>query len=130
VGGFFSVIWGAGFYVCYLAQSNSLTQTLMSGVFKTAFKFRLRDAFLCNKTKRRKAIDRGLGKIDDELDVVNFIRFHLQTRSLLKQLFSAEKRKAARDFKSHLNSEQSPASEESSNLEPDPFEHDGVNRTD
>ena len=61
-------------------------------------------------------------KISDELDVVNFIRFHLQTRSLLKQLFSAEKRKEARDLKSHFNI-QSPASEESSNMEPDPFEH-------
>ncbi len=50
-------------------------------------------------------MNRGLGRIDYELDVVNFIRFQLQTHSLLKQLFTADKRKAASDLKSHLNSD-------------------------
>ena len=81
----------------------------------------MRDIFPCNKTKRKRAMERGLAKIDDELEVTNFIRFNLQTRSLLKQLFTAEKRKAARDLKFHLDSEQSPASDESGNIEPDPF---------
>jgi len=50
-------------------------------------------------------------KISKELDVANFIRFHLGTRTLLKQLFSAEKRKAARVFQRHLESDQSPDSD-------------------
>jgi hypothetical protein len=54
------------------------------------------------------------------LDVANFIRFHLQTRNLLKQLFNAEKRKAAKDLKSHLESDRIPDSDES---EPVSFEH-------
>ncbi len=95
----------------------------MRRVYKIAFKFRLRDAFYCNKTKRKITLDRGLGKIDYELDVVNFIRFQLQTRSLLKQLFTAEKRKAARDLKSHLDCDQPSASDDSGNMEPDPFEN-------
>ena len=93
----------------------------MSGVFKTAFKFKLWDSFICNKAKRRKAINIGLGKINNELDVIKFVRFHLQTRSLMKQLFTAEQRKAAKDLKFHLNSEQSPASEDSSNMQPEPL---------
>jgi hypothetical protein len=91
-------------------------------VFKIAFKFELKDASWCNKTKRKIAIDRGLRKIDYELDVVNFIRFQLQTRSLLKQLFTAEKRQAARNLKPHHDCDQPSASDDSSNMEPDPFE--------
>ena len=69
-------------------------------VFKIALTFNLRDALPCNKTKRKLAIDRGLKKIDAELDVANYIRFHLQTRCLLKQIFTADKRKTATDLKS------------------------------
>ena len=47
----------------------------MRGVYKIAFKFKLRDAFYCNKNKRKIAIEKGLRKIDNELNVVNFIRF-------------------------------------------------------
>ncbi len=50
-------------------------------------------------------------KISKELDVANFIKFHLGTRTLLKQLFSREKRKAARVFQRHLESDQSPDSD-------------------
>ena len=91
----------------------------MGAIFKTSFRFKLQEVFYCKKTKRRRAKDRGLAKIRSELDVANFIRFHLTTRSLIKQLFTAEKMKAARDHKSHLESDQSPASDESSNIEPD-----------
>ncbi len=100
---------------------NTLNYHLVTAVFRTAFKFNLRDLFPCNKTKTRRAIDRGLAKIDDELDVANVIRLHLQSRWFFKQLFTKEKRKAARDLKSHLDTEQSPASDESGNNEPDPF---------
>jgi hypothetical protein len=93
---------------------------MISGVYKTAFKFNLRDASPCNKTKQKRAEERGLAKIDYELDVANFIRFHLQTRNLLKQLFNAQKRKAAKDLKYHLDSDQLPDSDES---EPASFEH-------
>jgi hypothetical protein len=86
-------------------SSNTLTSYLSSEVYKTAFTFNLRDASPCSKTKQKRAEERGLAKIDYELDVANFIRFHLQTRSLLKQLFNAEKRKAANDFKHHLESD-------------------------
>ena len=94
----------------------------MTGVFKVAFKFKLADLPSCNKTKRKKAIEKGLSKIDGELDVVNFIRFQLQTRSLLKQLFTTEQRKSAKDLKSHIDSGPSDASDESGNINPDPFE--------
>jgi hypothetical protein len=77
----------------------------------------------CNKTKRRIKIDKGLSKIDDELDVVNFIRFKLQTRNLLKQLFRIEQRRQARNLKSHLDSDQQSASDDSCNMESDPFEN-------
>ena len=77
----------------------------MTGVFKVAFKFKLADLPSCNKTKRKKAIQKGLSKIDGELDVVNFIRFQLQTRSLLKQLSTTEQRKSAKDLKSHIDSD-------------------------
>ena len=77
--------------------------------------------FPCNNTDRRRAINRGIAKIGDELDVANVIRFRLQSHRLFKQLFTTEKRKAAMDLKSHLNSDQSPASDESENKEPDPF---------
>ncbi len=43
--------------------------------------------------------------IDENLDVANFIRFNLQTRGLLKQLFDSEKRRAAKDFKNHIDSD-------------------------
>ena len=94
----------------------------MRGVYKIAFKFKLRDALPCNKTKRKITIEKGLRKIDYELDVVNFIRFQLQTRSLLKQLFTTAKRKAERDLKSHLYNDQPSASDDSGNIDPDPFE--------
>ena len=94
----------------------------MTGVFKIAFKFKLGELPSCNKTKRKKAMEKGLRKIDGELDVVNFIRFQLQTRSLLKQLFTTENRKSAKDLKSHLYSDPSHASDESGNIDPDPFE--------
>ena len=68
------------------------------------------------------AIEKGLRKIDYDLDVVNFIRFQLQTRSLLKQLFTTEQRKTAKDLKSHFDSDPSDASDESDNIDPDPFE--------
>ena len=77
----------------------------MTGVFKVAFKFKLRDLPSCNKTKRKKAMEKGKRLIDGELDVVNFIRFQLQTRSLLKQLFTTEKRKSAKDLKYHFDSD-------------------------
>ncbi len=96
----------------------------MRGVYKIAFKFDLKGAFSCNKTKRMITIEKGLRKIDYELNVVNFIRFQLQTRSLLKQLFTISKRKAARDLKSHLYSDQPSASDDSGNIDPDPFEHE------
>ena len=54
--------------------------------------------------------------------MANFIRCHLQTYSLLKKLFAAGMKKAGKDLKSHLNSVQSPCSDESGNIEPDPFE--------
>ena len=94
----------------------------MTGVFKVAFKFKLADLPSCNKTKRKKAIEKGLSKIDGELDVVNFIRFQLQTRSLLKQLFTAEQRKSAKNLKTHIESDPSDASDESGNINQDPFE--------
>jgi hypothetical protein len=94
----------------------------MTGIFRVAFKLKLRDLPSCNKTKRKKAIEKGLSKIDGELDVVNFIRFQFQTRSLLKQLFTAEQRKSAKDLKSHIDSDPSDASDESGNIDPDPFE--------
>ena len=72
----------------------------MRGVYKIAFKFKLRDGLSCNKTKRKIAVDKGLRKIDYELDVANFIRFQLQTRNLLRQLFTTEKINKARDLKS------------------------------
>ena len=103
-------------------SSNSLAYSLMTGVFKVAFKFKLGDLPSCNKTKRKKAIEKGLSKIDGELDVVNFIRFQLQTRSLLKQLFKTEQRKSAKDLKSHIDSDPSHASDESGNIDPDPFD--------
>ena len=86
-------------------SSNSLAYSLMTGVFKVGFKFKLGDLPSCNKTNRKKAIEKGQRKIDGELDVVNFIRFQLQTRSLLKQLFTTEQRKSAKDLKSHINSD-------------------------
>ena len=49
---------------------------------------------------------KGLRVIDKNLDVANFIRFNLQTRGLLKQLFDSEKRRAAKDFKNHIDSDQ------------------------
>jgi hypothetical protein len=49
----------------------------MRGVFKIEFKFELRDLLPCRKTERRRAVNRGQAKIDDELDVASFIRFHL-----------------------------------------------------
>ena len=85
---------------------NTLNYHIVSAVFRTRFKFNLRDLLPCNKSKLRRAIDRGLAKIDEELDVANVIRFHLQSRRLFKQLFSAEKRKAARDLKFYLVSDQ------------------------
>ncbi len=94
----------------------------MTGIVKVAFKFELRDLPSCNKTKRKKAIEKGLSKIDGELDVVKFIRFQLQTRSLLKQLFTSEQRKSAKDLKLHIDSDPSDASDESGNIDPDPFE--------
>jgi hypothetical protein len=100
---------------------NTLNYHLLTAVYRTAFKFNLRVLFPCNKTKMRRAIDRGLAKIDDELDVANVIRLHLQSRWFFKQLFTKEKRKAARDLKSHLYSDQSPDSDESGNMKPDPF---------
>ena len=42
-------------------------------------------------------------KIDFDLDVVTFIRFKLQTWSLLKQQVTIEKVKAGRDLKSQLD---------------------------
>ncbi len=104
-------------------SSNSLAYLLMRGVYKIAFEFKLRDLSSCNKTKRKMAIEKGLRKIDYDLDVVNFIRFQLQTRSLLKQMVTTEKRKAARNLKSHLESDTSHASDDSGNMYSDPFEH-------
>ncbi len=94
----------------------------MTGIFKVAFKLKLEDLPACNKTKRKKAIEKGLSKIHGELDVVNFIRFKIQTRSLLKQLFTTEQRKSAKDLKSHIHSDPSDASDETGNIDPDPFE--------
>ena len=54
--------------------------------------------------------------------MVNFIRFQLQTRSLLKQLFTTEKIKSAKYLKSHFDSDPSNASDESGNIDPDPFD--------
>ncbi len=104
-------------------SSNTLTSYLIGEVNKTALKFSLRDAPPCNKTKQKRAVERGLEKIDNELDVASFIRFHLQTRNLLKQLFNAEKRKAAEDLKSHLDSDQIPDSDESELVS---FEHSEI----
>ena len=97
---------------------NTLQAHLISYVYKTALKISLRDALPFTKTKKMKAIERGIAKIDFELDVVNFIRFHLQTRSLLKHLVSAEKRKKARDLKCHLDSDQIPDSDQSAEIDP------------
>ncbi len=47
----------------------------MLGVFKVAFKFKLGELLSCIRTKRKKAMEKGLRKIYFELDVVNFIRF-------------------------------------------------------
>jgi hypothetical protein len=96
VGGLQSTVWVIGYYLTWFVSSNSLAYHLMRGVYKTAFKFKLRDASSCKKTKRKLAMDRGQQRIDYELDVVNFIRFQLQTRSLMKQLFTTERRKAAK----------------------------------
>jgi len=103
VGGFFSVIWAFGFYTCIIVSKYSLAHALTNGVFKTKSSIKLGDFVPCSK-KRVNAL-KGLKVIDDKLDVANFIRFHLQTRGLLKQLFTKEKRKAAKDFKSHLESD-------------------------
>lgn len=97
---------------------NTLQAHLISYVYKTEFKISLRDALPFSKTKKMKAIERGIAKIVFELDVVNFIRFHLQTRSLLKHLVSAEKRKKAKDLKCHLDSDQIPDSDQSVELDP------------
>ena len=94
----------------------------MTGVFRVAFKFKLEELPSCNRTKRKKAMEKGLRKIHGELDVVNFIRYQLQTRSLLKQLFTTEKRKSAKDLKSHLYSDTSLISDEDDNIDQDPFE--------
>ena len=95
-------------------SQSTLTSYLMGSVYKISFN--LRDVLSCSKTKKRKQINRGLERIDKELDVANFIRFHLQTRGLLKQLFNSEKRRAARDLKSYVDT-QSPDSDVSSNLD-------------
>ena len=95
----------------WFVSSKTLAGYLMSKVYKIAFKFTLKDASPCNKTKRKRAEERGLEKIDYELDVVNFIRFHLQTRILLKQLFNDENWRASRDFKHYLDSDQIPDSD-------------------
>ena len=92
-------------------SSNSLAYFLITGVFKVAFKFKLRELPSCNKTKRKKAMEKGLRKIDGELDVVKFIRYQLQTRSLLKQLFTTEQRKSAKDLKPHIDSDPSNATD-------------------
>ncbi len=65
-------------------------------------------------------------KIEEELDLAYFIRLHLKTQDFFKYLLSQEKRKAARDLKHHLNSDQSPASDDSCNIEPDPFDDEEV----
>ena len=67
-------------------------------------------------------MDRGKQRIEYELDVVNFIRFQLQTRSLMKQLFTTERRKVAKELKSHLDNDQLSASDDSGNIDQDPFE--------
>ena len=72
----------------------------------------------CNNKRVKDRGLKGLRVIDDKLDVANFIRFHLQTRGLLKQLFTAEKRKAAKNLLSHLHSDQA-ASVGSSDIESD-----------
>ena len=88
----------------------------MRGVYKIAFEFKLKDLSSCNKTKRRIAIEKGLRRIDYDLDVINFIRFQLQTRNLLKQLVTTDKIKAAKDLKSHLDNDHQSASDDSSDL--------------
>jgi len=92
----------------------------VAGVFKIAFKFKLADLRTCNKTKRKKAIEKGKKKIEDELDIIHFIRFQVQTRSLLKQLCTTEEQKKAKDLKCYLHSNH--VSEESDNPGSDPFE--------
>ena len=105
MGGFFSVIWAFGFYICLLVSKHSLAQSLTNGVFKTKFNIKLGDLLPCNNKRVKDRGLKGLRVIDDKLDVANFIRFHLQTRGLLKQLFTAEKRKAAKNLLSHLHSD-------------------------
>lgn len=104
VGGL-KIIWKFGFYLSWFVSSNYLAYHQITKVYTIAFKFKMIYALSCYKIRRKIKMNRGLGRIDYELDVVNFIRFQLQTHSLLKQLFTADKRKAASDLKSHLNSD-------------------------
>ena len=64
VGGLYSVVMAFGFYLSLFVQQNYLKYFLIAKVYKIEFKFELKDAFSCNKTKRRIKIDRGLKKID------------------------------------------------------------------
>lgn len=61
-----------------------------------------------------------MAKINYELDVVNFVRIQMKTRSLLKQLITVEKKVAATNLKSYLDSDQQSASDDSE-MQSDPF---------
>ena len=72
--------------------TNQLENYLVITIFRTLslreFVFKWRDALPCRKTKQRRVRDRGLKRIERELDVLHFIRFHFQMRGLLKILSS------------------------------------------
>jgi len=105
VGGFFGVIWAFGSYMSLIVSKYTLAHLLTNGVFKTKFDIKMGDLMPCrNKRQKNKGL-KGLRVIDENLDVANFIRFNLQTRGLLKQLFDSEKRRAAKDFKNHIDSD-------------------------
>jgi len=74
VGGLQGIVWQIAEYFTLFFTSNFMLYYLVTGVFKIAFKFRLKDLRTCHKTKRRKALENGMQKIEDELDIVHFVR--------------------------------------------------------
>ncbi len=80
--------------------SNQLQNYLVTTIFRTLslqkFEFKWRDDLPCRKTEQRRVRDRRVKRIERELDVLHFIRFHFQMRGLLKILSSLEQRNATK----------------------------------
>jgi hypothetical protein len=110
IGGLSGVILPSGQLIVLYLTSKMMDKFFVTSIFTgSKLNFSSRTGLCCLKSNREKKLTKkGMQKVNDEVDLIHFIKNQLKIRGLLKVLATKEKRSQVKNSRLSLVSDSDP----------------------